>query len=51
MSDDVPELVAHQYVITLDQWLDESGQPLQIAVVLTSDGRAYFHLVPYAPQS
>jgi len=42
MSDDIPDLVAHQYVITLDQWLDESGRPLQIAVVLTSDGRAYF---------
>jgi hypothetical protein len=42
MSDDVPDLVAHQYMIALDQWLDESGRPLQIAVVLTSDGRAYF---------
>lgn len=32
----------HQHTITLDSWRDERGEPLQLTVVLTPDGRAYF---------
>jgi hypothetical protein len=42
MSDEVSEVAARQYTITLDKWHDELGQPLKITVVLTPDGRAYF---------
>src|SRR5262249_29030898 len=31
-----------QHNVTLADWQDESGEPLQMTVVLTSDRRAYF---------
>ena len=42
MKDDSSPPTLRQHAITLSSWHDDRGEPLQLTVVLTDEGQAYF---------